>query len=709
MPQHWIVVSSPSEYSAEQFAKQKLVHWDAGFCVESNKLLSQMKKRDTVLFMTSGELSQIQVQAVVAQDAFPDPQQNEPTSKRFREDSNQIFFIVPLRFCRQFSHPISWMDVQSSHDPQLEGLPVIRETQCIYSITLAHHKKILSLSAPSRGVESAYPPVEQILPTTISESEITKQDVLGSGQYGTVYRALFRHSIVAAKVLSADVSELTTEEIEKLKVEAKILQHIHCPHIIKFYGACITNNNITIVTELMSKGELGALLLKTNVALSDFQKIRMGLDIAVGMNWLHTSRPHQFIHRDLKPSNLLVDNQYRVKICDFGFCQVKDPNISNLQPSGRIGTLKYMAPEVIKNGQFSEKIDVYSFGLIFWEILTRKRCFEQFGEREADMLMSHVLKGGRPEIPKDYIFRDLLERCWHQDPDVRPSFDQIVVEISATLTERFIPDPVSRSFWNSFQSVCEVEWDRFEAHLRSEIHESYFHGQLEDLPRVPTPEQTANCSDYQLNTFAALGADQRRIATDEALRRYDSVDEVFKLVPELDLELKCLRKLLRVDENNGKVLLNHWGNILRWFGPLYDANHFPTFLCRIKLLLRTKYFHGYLTEAEANNRLKQPNEFLLRFSSRSGYFSLSFVTEGHNVENTRIERKNEKFRLSNTVQEFYSLQSLISLLIKKYKWKPVYASLYDDLFANKSETNDGYTSGSTLFPYKEDYSLLMRD
>lgn len=74
------------------------------------------------------------------------------------------------------------------------------------------------------------------------------------------------------------------------------------------------------MTELMSRGELGTLLANKSVELSDFMKLRMALDIAVGMNWLHTSRPRQFIHRDLKPSNLLVDSNYRIKICDFGFC-----------------------------------------------------------------------------------------------------------------------------------------------------------------------------------------------------------------------------------------------------------------------------------------------------------------------------------------------------------------------------------------------------
>lgn len=136
-------------------------------------------------------------------------------------------------------------------------------------------------------------------------------------------------------------------------------RNINCPQIIKFYGACVSQNRVTIVTELVSKGELGKVLSNPNEKLSLFTRMRMAFDIALGMNWLHTSTPNQFIHRDLKPSNLLVDSNYRIKICDFGFCEIKDPSLETLTPKGRIGTMIYMAPEVLDNREFSEKIDVY--------------------------------------------------------------------------------------------------------------------------------------------------------------------------------------------------------------------------------------------------------------------------------------------------------------------------------------------------------------
>jgi serine/threonine protein kinase len=89
------------------------------------------------------------------------------------------------------------------------------------------------------------------------------------------------------------------------------------PNIVKFIAAC-TEEQLMIVTELVSNGELGKMLLNTNIALSDGTRMRMAQDIALGMHWLHSSTP-QIIHRDLKPSNLLVDKDLRIKICDFGF------------------------------------------------------------------------------------------------------------------------------------------------------------------------------------------------------------------------------------------------------------------------------------------------------------------------------------------------------------------------------------------------------
>jgi serine/threonine protein kinase len=125
--------------------------------------------------------------------------------------------------------------------------------------------------------------------------------------------------------------------------------------------------NLCIVTEFVRQGCLKDILGNRTMKLTWVQRLRMLKSAALGINYLHTL-PQCIIHRDLKPSNLLVDENWNVKIADFGFARIKEENATMT----RCGTPCWTAPEIIRGEKYAEKADVYSFGIIMWEMLTRK-------------------------------------------------------------------------------------------------------------------------------------------------------------------------------------------------------------------------------------------------------------------------------------------------------------------------------------------------
>jgi serine/threonine protein kinase len=154
------------------------------------------------------------------------------------------------------------------------------------------------------------------------------------------------------------------------------------------------------------------------------QKLRLLHSAALGINYLHSLQP-VIVHRDLKPSNLLVDESWNVKVADFGFARIKEENVTMT----RCGSPCWTAPEVIKGDKYTESADVYSFGIIMWEVLTRR---QPFAGRNFMGVSLDVLEGRRPQVPPDCPpdFKKLMKRCWHGQADKRPRMDEVVETLS---------------------------------------------------------------------------------------------------------------------------------------------------------------------------------------------------------------------------------------------------------------------------------------
>ncbi|KAM3362123.1 serine/threonine-protein kinase EDR1 isoform X1 [Capsicum galapagoense] len=251
----------------------------------------------------------------------------------------------------------------------------------------------------------------------IDFSEISIGARVGIGFFGEVFRGIWNGTEVAVKVFLEQ--DLTEENIEDFANEISILSRIRHPNVILFLGACTTPPRLSVVTEFMEMGSLYHLIhvsgQKNN--LSWQRRLKMLCDICRGLMCIHRLK---IVHRDLKSGNCLVNKHYKVKICDFGLSRSLTP--TPVQDSSSAGTPEWMAPELIRNEPFSEKCDIFSLGVIIWELYTLKRPWE--GVPAIQVVYAVANDGKRLELPEGPLGK-LIADCW-AEPDERPSCEEIL-------------------------------------------------------------------------------------------------------------------------------------------------------------------------------------------------------------------------------------------------------------------------------------------
>uniref|UniRef100_A0A8V8TR17 Mitogen-activated protein kinase kinase kinase 7 n=8 Tax=Boreoeutheria TaxID=1437010 RepID=A0A8V8TR17_HUMAN len=241
--------------------------------------------------------------------------------------------------------------------------------------------------------------------------------VVGRGAFGVVCKAKWRAKDVAIKQIESE------SERKAFIVELRQLSRVNHPNIVKLYGACL--NPVCLVMEYAEGGSLynvlhGAEPLPYYTAA---HAMSWCLQCSQGVAYLHSMQPKALIHRDLKPPNLLlVAGGTVLKICDFGTaCDIQTHMTNNK------GSAAWMAPEVFEGSNYSEKCDVFSWGIILWEVITRRKPFDEIGG-PAFRIMWAVHNGTRPPLIKNLPkpIESLMTRCWSKDPSQRPSMEEIV-------------------------------------------------------------------------------------------------------------------------------------------------------------------------------------------------------------------------------------------------------------------------------------------
>ncbi|XP_022925883.1 serine/threonine-protein kinase HT1-like [Cucurbita moschata] len=245
------------------------------------------------------------------------------------------------------------------------------------------------------------------------------------GAHSRLYHGKYNDEPVAVKLIRVpedDDSGALASRLEKqFTREVTLLSRLHHPNVLKFVAACRNPPVYCVITEYLSQGSLRAYLLKLERQSLPLQKlIEFSLDVARGMEYIHSQG---IIHRDLKPENVLIDEDFHLKIADFG---IACPEAFFDPLADDPGTYRWMAPEMIKHKPYGRKVDVYSFGLMLWEMVSGAIPYEDMTPIQAAFAV--VNKNLRPVISSDcpLAMRALIEQCWSVQPDKRPDFWQIV-------------------------------------------------------------------------------------------------------------------------------------------------------------------------------------------------------------------------------------------------------------------------------------------
>ena len=252
----------------------------------------------------------------------------------------------------------------------------------------------------------------------ISRHEITlTQHELGNGGWGRVVQATLRNEQVAAKCLHHQI--ISEYNVQHFVREMQISSKRHHPNLLRFLGATLEGDPI-ILTELMDTNLYDAI---RHHELKDHQIILLLQDIASAINYLHNLSPEPIIHRDISSSNVLLNGPVRskwiVKLSDFGSANFL---WHTSEQSRAPGNPTYAAPEVLSPHSHSEKMDVYSFGVLLFEICS--------GQAPSLQLRNEVLPTAAAVWPEPYRhFVPLIVSCTRDNKDERPTMSDVLAEL----------------------------------------------------------------------------------------------------------------------------------------------------------------------------------------------------------------------------------------------------------------------------------------
>lgn len=267
---------------------------------------------------------------------------------------------------------------------------------------------------------------------TIDLRRLNMGDAFAQGAFGKLYRGTYNGEDVAIKILERPENDLGRAQLmeTQFQQEVMMLATLKHPNIVRFIGACRKPMLWCIVTEYAKGGSVRQFLTRrSNRSVPLKLAVKQALDVARGMAYVHGLG---LIHRDLKSDNLLIFADKSIKIADFGVARI-EVQTEGMTPE--TGTYRWMAPEMIQHRPYTQKVDVYSFGIVLWELITGMLPFQNMTAVQAAFAV--VNKGVRPIIPSDClpVLSDIMTRCWDANPDVRPPFMEVVRMLENAETE----------------------------------------------------------------------------------------------------------------------------------------------------------------------------------------------------------------------------------------------------------------------------------
>ncbi|MBW0495066.1 hypothetical protein O181_034781 [Austropuccinia psidii MF-1] len=272
----------------------------------------------------------------------------------------------------------------------------------------------------------------------IQADQLKRLEMIGSGGFKDVYRGIYRRVPVAIADIRGHLTEMDLKEL-------RILRDLRHENIVRFIGVSVPEDTrnvpIMIVTEICTNGDLFDYIRLT--PSPGFTKICLIMrDISRGLDYLHSRQP-KIIHRDLKSSNVLITAKGVAKLNDFGLARIKNSTRSMVK--SLVGTVNWQAPELwVAHPRYNEKVDVYSAGLVLWEMLQWHQPVKRYpfeGQNEhaiyKDVGQRHLrpaTAGMRRQWGDEIL--NLVEKLWSQNPNDRPTMKEVLEELDLILNNQ---------------------------------------------------------------------------------------------------------------------------------------------------------------------------------------------------------------------------------------------------------------------------------
>ncbi|CAN8258337.1 unnamed protein product [Cochlearia groenlandica] len=299
-------------------------------------------------------------------------------------------------------------------------------------------------------------PIEVLRQVTNNFSE---DNILGRGGFGVVYAGEL-HDGTKTAVKRMECASMGNKGMNEFQAEIAVLTKVRHRHLVALLGYCVNGNERLLVYEYMPQGNLGQHLFEWRELgyspLTWKQRLSIALDVARGVEYLHSLAQQSFIHRDLKPSNILLADDMRAKVADFGL--VKNAPDGKYSVETRLaGTFGYLAPEYAATGRVTTKVDVYAFGVVLMEIITGRKALDDTLPDEKSHLVTWfrriLINKDNNNIPNSVdqtielddetlesiqMVAELAGHCTAREPQQRPDMGH-AVNVLGPLVEKWKP------------------------------------------------------------------------------------------------------------------------------------------------------------------------------------------------------------------------------------------------------------------------------
>ncbi|XP_062606902.1 hepatocyte growth factor receptor-like [Saccostrea cucullata] len=270
----------------------------------------------------------------------------------------------------------------------------------------------------------------------ISPDDLRIGDCVGKGNFGIVYAGTLTNAVekneIKVAIKSLHHKGLKDIDVNEFVNEALQMADFHHPNVMTLIGICLANEMPLVILPFMVHGDMLAYIRDKNNVMTLLNILQFGADIARGMEYLTLQR---VVHRDLAARNCMLGDDKTVVVADFGLSRdVYEKNYYCISNKNCKLPVKWMAPESLEKGLFTAQSDVWSFGVVLWELVTRgNKPYPEVDGWDMLRFLKMNRKLPQPQYCPDVLYSE-MSRCWDLDPDRRPTFSDLVVELTRFTT-----------------------------------------------------------------------------------------------------------------------------------------------------------------------------------------------------------------------------------------------------------------------------------